>query len=72
MDTRRPVTVEPPDHEGGRLVRIHDQAVGRAYGLWDMIVFPHRAGLDMGDEDDIAASHVIEWIDGGPHDWERR
>ncbi|MFE7853203.1 hypothetical protein [Streptomyces sp. NPDC057403] len=29
MHTRRPVTVEPPDHEGGRLVRIHDQAVGR-------------------------------------------
>ncbi|MGW3135010.1 hypothetical protein [Streptomyces sp. NPDC001139] len=72
MPTRRPVTVGPPDHEGGRLVRIHEQAVGHAYGLWDMIVFLHRAGLDIGDEDDIAASDLIDWTAAGPYSWEPR
>ncbi|MEU3340445.1 hypothetical protein [Streptomyces sp. NPDC006668] len=66
----RPVTVEPPDDEGGRLVRIYQEAVARAYGLWDMVVFLHRAGLDLGEEDEIAASDLIEWIGGGPTVWE--
>jgi hypothetical protein len=48
MTPIRPVTVGPPDSQGGRLVHIHNDAVGRAYGLWDMTVFLHRAGLDMG------------------------
>jgi hypothetical protein len=39
--------------------------MGRAYGLWDLIVFLHRAGLDVGEEDDIAASHLI-WIGARP------
>ncbi|WP_053849879.1 hypothetical protein [Streptomyces sp. NRRL B-24085] len=64
------VTVDPPDHDGGRLVHIHYQAVGRAYGLWDMIVFLHRAGLHIGEEDEIAASDLIKWKGGGPHVWE--
>jgi hypothetical protein len=38
-----------------------DAPMGRAYGLRDLIVFLHRAGLDVGEEDDIAASHLI-WI----------
>ncbi|MGW7824690.1 hypothetical protein ACWGLF_43080 [Streptomyces puniciscabiei] len=70
MSTRRPVIVEPPADQGGRLVRIHDEPVGRAYGLWDMIVFLHRAGLDVGEEDEIAASDLIEWIGPGPDQWE--
>ncbi|MEU0414778.1 hypothetical protein ABZ307_44420 [Streptomyces griseorubiginosus] len=66
------VTVYPPDDEGGRLVCIDGTAVGRAYGLWDMIVFLQRAGLEQGleDEDNIAASDQIEWIGGGPNVWE--
>jgi hypothetical protein len=72
MPPSQPVTVYPPDDEGGRLVRIHGEAVGRAYGLWDMIVFLRRAGLDRGhgDEDEIAASGLIEWIGGGPNVWQ--
>jgi hypothetical protein len=62
--------VGPPDAEGGRLVCVHGGAVGRAYGLWDMIVFLRRAGLDLGEEDDIAASPLIEWIGPGPLVWE--
>jgi hypothetical protein len=66
------VTVHPPDHEGGRAVRIHGTEVGHAYGLWDMIVRLHRAGLEQGlaDEDEITPSDQIKWIGGGPNDWE--
>ncbi|MEV7004398.1 hypothetical protein AB0N62_43330 [Streptomyces sp. NPDC093982] len=72
MSLSQPVIVYPPDDEGGRLVRIHGVAVGRAYGLWDMIVFLRRAGLDRGlaDEDEIAASRLIEWIGGDPNMWQ--
>ncbi|OSZ57563.1 hypothetical protein OQI_26565 [Streptomyces pharetrae CZA14] len=70
MSTRRPVTVEPPDDQGGRLVHIHEQPVGRAYGLWDMIVLLHRAGLDMREEDEIATSDLIDWSGAGPYEWE--
>ncbi|MEU9392999.1 hypothetical protein AB0D86_23750 [Streptomyces sp. NPDC048324] len=72
MSTSQPVTVCPPDDEGGRLVRIHGAAVGRAYGLWDMVVFLQRAGLERGlsDEDEIAVSELIEWLGGGPDVWE--
>ncbi|MEV7383620.1 hypothetical protein [Streptomyces lydicus] len=69
MSTRCPVTVDPPDDQGDRIVRIHEQDVGRAHGLWDMIVFLHRAGLYAGEEDDIATSDLIEWRSGGPNDW---
>ncbi|MEU0945688.1 hypothetical protein ABZ379_23375 [Streptomyces canus] len=70
MTLLRPVTVRPPDSQGGRLVHIHKEAIGRAFGLWDMVVFLQRAGLDMGEEDMIAASDLIEWIGGGPTVWE--
>jgi hypothetical protein len=70
MAPMRPVTVGPPDSQGGRLVRIHNKDVGRAYGLWDMVVFLHRAGLDVGEEDEIAVSDLVEWIGGGPTVWE--
>lgn len=66
MPLQRPVSVEPPDRAGGQLVRIHGQPVGRAFGLWDMIVYLDRAGLDLGDEDDIAASELVEWIGAAP------
>lgn len=72
MSSLRPVTVGPPDRRGGRLVRIHGAPVGRAYGLWDMVVFLHRAGLSevAADEDDIAVSELIEWFGAGPDVWE--
>ncbi|MFJ9729582.1 hypothetical protein ACIRP3_43375 [Streptomyces sp. NPDC101209] len=62
----------PPDEEGGRLVFVRGVEVGRAYGLWDMIVFCRRAGLVRGfaDEDEIAASGEIGWLGGGPEVWE--
>jgi hypothetical protein len=68
----KPVTVCPPGELGGRLVRINGVAVGRAYDLWDLALFVHRAGLSEGlaDEDEIAASDLIEWRGGGPDRWE--
>ncbi|MEU0413568.1 hypothetical protein ABZ307_38055 [Streptomyces griseorubiginosus] len=70
MTPMRPVSVGPPDSQGGRLVHIRNEAVGRAYGLWDMVVFLNRAGLDLGEEDEIAASDLIEWTGGRPTVWE--
>ncbi|MER5509386.1 hypothetical protein ABT052_29220 [Streptomyces sp. NPDC002766] len=71
MFSSYPVIVGPPDNEGGRLVRIRGAAAGRAFGLWDMIVFLHRAGLaGFADEDEIAASERIEWLGGGPEVWD--
>lgn len=64
----RGVVVEPPDEDGGRQVRIGGLVVGDAYGLWDMVVFLHRAGLPW-DEDEISRAELIEWHGGGPHDW---
>ncbi|MFJ4940466.1 hypothetical protein ACIP8U_42405 [Streptomyces pseudovenezuelae] len=52
------------------MVHIHKEAVGRAFGVWDMVVSLQRAGLDMGEEGLIAASDLIEWIGGGPTVWE--
>lgn len=34
-----------------------------------MIAFRGRAGPDLGEEDDIAASDLIEWNRAGSHDW---
>ncbi|MGW1562996.1 hypothetical protein ACWCQ1_41825 [Streptomyces sp. NPDC002144] len=48
---------------------IHGVQVGRAYGLWDMIVFLRRGGLDLGEEDEIATSPLIEWTGPGPLVW---
>ncbi|GHD53794.1 hypothetical protein GCM10010335_67720 [Streptomyces galbus] len=62
-------TVCPPGGEfGGRLVHIDGVPAGRAYGLWDLVVFLRRAGPSEGlaDEDEIAASELIEWLGGGP------
>ncbi|MFF9329918.1 hypothetical protein ACF1AY_35060 [Streptomyces sp. NPDC014776] len=71
MDSR-PVSVEPPNGQGGRLVRIDGAPVGQAYGLWDLVVFLHRAGLSDGlaNEDEIAASDQVEWLGFGPERWE--
>ncbi|MEU3550637.1 hypothetical protein [Streptomyces longwoodensis] len=72
MSAAKPVTVGPPDHDGGRLVHINGMPVGRAYGLWDMIVFLHRADLREGleDEDEIAASPLINWLGGDADHWD--
>ncbi|MER8012494.1 hypothetical protein [Streptomyces sp. NPDC094149] len=71
MFSSHPVIVGPPDSDGGRLVRIQGAVVGRAYGLWDMVVFLQRAGLEgFADEEEIVASERIEWFGGGPDVWD--
>jgi hypothetical protein len=54
------------DAVGGRLVCIHGVPVCRAYGLRDMIRLRRRAGLDLGEENDIAISPRIGWAGPGP------
>ncbi|MET9915371.1 hypothetical protein ABZZ74_53830 [Streptomyces sp. NPDC006476] len=73
MSSSYPVTVGPPDDEGGRLVHVRGVLAGCAYDLWDVGVFLQRAGLQSGfaDEDEIAASEQIEWLGAGPDVWER-
>jgi hypothetical protein len=68
MTTEHVVIVDPPGEDGGRRVRIDGAVAGIAYGLWDMVVFLHRAGLPWG-EDEIERSAAIEWRGGGPHEW---
>ncbi|MFJ6530004.1 MULTISPECIES: hypothetical protein [Streptomyces] len=72
MSGTQPVTVGPPSSEGGRPVYIRGVPVGRAHGLWDLVVFLHRADLREGlaDEDQIAASPLIKWLGGGADQWE--
>ncbi|KUN40538.1 hypothetical protein AQJ30_07365 [Streptomyces longwoodensis] len=72
VSASQPVTVGPPDSEGGRLVHVHGVPVGRAYGRWDLVVFLGRAGLREGlaDEDQIAVSPLIRWLGGGADQWD--
>lgn len=72
MSAPKPVTVGPPNDEGGRLVHIDGVPVGRAYGLWDMIVFLRQADLHRGlaDEEQIAASPLINWLGGDADQWD--
>ncbi|MCW8102672.1 hypothetical protein [Streptomyces tauricus] len=62
------VVVDFPGEDGSRQVRVGKLSVGRAYGLWDVVVFLERAGLPW-DEDEITRSDRIEWRGGGPDVW---
>jgi hypothetical protein len=70
MLARSGVVVDPPGEDGDRLVQIAGRVAGRAYGLWDLVVFLHRAGLEW-DEDEISRSGLIEWRGGGAEEWGR-
>ena len=72
MPAKLGVIVDPPGQDGGRRVRIEGRVAGCAYGLWDMVVFLQRAGLEkvLPDEDAIAASDQIAWLGGGPDVWD--
>ncbi|MFE7856039.1 hypothetical protein [Streptomyces sp. NPDC057403] len=70
MASDMPVTVYPPDEDGGRRVRVDGEILGRAYGLRDVAEFLRRAGLDDADEGYVAASGLIDWRGGGPDYWE--
>ncbi|MET9914257.1 hypothetical protein ABZZ74_47450 [Streptomyces sp. NPDC006476] len=73
MASSSPVTVGPPDDEGGRLVHVYGIQVGYAYDLWDIVLLLRRAGLKNGfaDGDELAASQQIAWLGAGPEMWER-
>ncbi|WP_432001573.1 hypothetical protein [Streptomyces sioyaensis] len=66
-----PITVYPPDDEGGRRVRARargqEQILGRAFSLADLTEFLRRAGLDP-DEVKLDGP-LIEWQGGGPEVW---
>jgi hypothetical protein len=69
MTSRPPVTVYPPDAEGGRRVRVDGEILGRAYGVRDVARFLQEAGLQDWDEMDVVRSEFIEWRGGGPQEW---
>jgi hypothetical protein len=50
-----------------RRVDILGTQVGKAYSLDDVAVFCRRAGLE---DLDPAADGSVQWIGGGPHQWE--
>ncbi|GGS46270.1 hypothetical protein AB0E75_04420 [Streptomyces griseoviridis] len=69
--TTRPVTVYPPDDEGGRRVRVDGEILGRAYSVTDVARFLQEAGLQGWDEMDVVRSLMIDWRGGGPDVWTR-
>ncbi|WP_395571755.1 hypothetical protein [Streptomyces sp. BK79] len=69
MTSHPPVTVYPPDAEGGRRVRVDGEVLGRAYGVQDVARFLQEAGLQDWDEMDVVRSEFIEWRGGGPQEW---
>lgn len=69
MGTRPPVVVLPPASDGGRHVTIHDERVGTAYSLFDVLDFLRRAGLPAEDRA-VDDPELIEWRGGGPYDWD--
>ncbi|MEV5911088.1 hypothetical protein AB0M00_19570 [Streptomyces chartreusis] len=62
------VIVNPPSPSGGRRVRVDGEILGLAHSLVDVAEFLRRAGLEL-DPSEVAASDLIEWRGGGPHDW---
>ncbi|MFI9722153.1 hypothetical protein ACIHFE_21230 [Streptomyces sp. NPDC052396] len=66
MDKQQPPVVVHPLVEGKRLVKIHDQSVGKARGLDDLVEFLRRAGLEDMDVDNHS---IIEWRGGGSGVW---
>ncbi|MGW0131917.1 hypothetical protein [Streptomyces sp. NPDC003299] len=69
MASDRPVTVYPPDEDGGRRVRVDGEILGRAYSVRDIAAFMQEAGLQDWDEMDVVRSALIEWRGGGPDVW---
>ncbi|MFI7382514.1 hypothetical protein [Streptomyces sp. NPDC049813] len=64
----KPITVYQPSPSGGRRVRVDGEILGLAHDLRDVAAYLRRAGLEM-DEDDVAASPLIDWRGGGPGVW---
>lgn len=62
-----PVTVYPPDEDGGRRVRLGDAILGRAHGPQDLLTLLERAGWE---RDEAALDGpLIDWRGGGPTVW---
>ncbi|MBQ1161067.1 hypothetical protein KBZ21_23710 [Streptomyces sp. A73] len=59
-----PITVCPPDEDGGRRVRASGTILGRAYNVNNLLVFLRRAGL--GPDEVSPNGPMIEWRGGGP------
>jgi hypothetical protein len=71
MAAERPVTVYPPDEQGGRRVRVDGAILGLAYSVEDVARFLQEAGLQEFDEMDVVRSLLVEWRGGGPDVWAR-
>ncbi|MET9256463.1 hypothetical protein ACGFZL_16915 [Streptomyces sp. NPDC048182] len=71
MTGAAPVTVYPPDDEGGRRVRVDGETLARAFSTQDVARILQEAGLQDFDEMDVVRSALIEWRGGGPDVWER-
>lgn len=69
MASAQPVTVYPPDEDGGRRVRVDGKILGRAFSVRDVARFMQEAGLQGWDEMDVVRSALIEWRGGGPDVW---
>ncbi|OXS31203.1 hypothetical protein [Streptomyces sp. XY006] len=70
MASATPVTIYPPDEDGGRRVRIDGAIVGRAFSVRNVARFMQEAGLQEFDEMDVVRTRLIEWRGGAPEDWE--
>ncbi|MEV5792663.1 hypothetical protein [Streptomyces sp. NPDC052192] len=64
-----PVTVYPPDEDGGRRVRAGEAILGRAYSVRDIAALLQTAGLQDADEMTVVRADWIDWRGGGPNAW---
>ncbi|MFF9011022.1 hypothetical protein ACF087_35255 [Streptomyces goshikiensis] len=66
----RVIVIHAPDSSGGRRVHAGSAILGRAHSMRDVQEFLRRTGLEW-EQEQIAASQLVEWRGGGPETWER-
>ncbi|MDJ0461036.1 hypothetical protein [Streptomyces sp. H27-C3] len=62
----QPVTVYPPEPDGGRRVVVGGEPLGRAHRVEDVVEFLRRAGLD---QIEVEETDLIDWRGVGPEQW---
>ncbi|MBO8185411.1 MULTISPECIES: hypothetical protein [Streptomyces] len=66
-----PVTVHPPDAEGGRRVVARDRILGTAHNVMELLNLLEDAGMDR-EHIRLDDASLIDWRGGGAYEWAPR